>query len=293
MNGEMFTGLGVAMVTPMLQNGEIDFNGLSKLTEHLIAGKTDYLVVMGTTGESVTLSASEKLEVLKKVKEINAGRCKIVFGCGGNNTSKLVEEFKGLKALGIDGILSASPSYNKPTQEGIYQHYKALATATELPIILYNVPGRTSSNMTAATTVRLAKDFKNIVAIKEASGNLEQVIEIMEQKPEGFEVISGDDPLVLPVLSVGGIGVISVIGNAYPGIYSQMIRDFQAGKIAEARKAFLKVSSLIPLLFKEGNPGGIKESLKHMGICNHFMRLPLVPVSAELSTQIKKKVDSI
>ncbi|MES2627816.1 MAG: 4-hydroxy-tetrahydrodipicolinate synthase, partial [Bacteroidota bacterium] len=216
MANSKFHGLGVAMVTPFSADGKIDFIGLEKLVNHLITNGVNYLVVQGTTGENVTLSSDEKEEVLRFVIEVNKSRVPVVLGVGGNNTAEIVKRLSSLNTNGVDGILSVSPYYNKPTQEGIYQHFKAVLEATTLPVILYNVPGRTGSNMLPATTLRIAKDFKNAVAIKEASGNVEQIMTIIKGKPEGFEVISGDDAITLPLVAAGADGVISVIGNAFP-----------------------------------------------------------------------------
>jgi 4-hydroxy-tetrahydrodipicolinate synthase len=274
-------GLGVAMVTPFDDTGKIDINALKKFTSFLINGGVDYLVVLGTTGESPVLSKAEKQLCLNTVIEVNNGKLPIVFGIGGNNTAGVIQDFAKYDLSKVDAILSASPYYNKPSQEGIYQHYKAIASATELPIILYNVPGRTASNVTAETTLRLANDFKNIVAIKEASGYLEQVMEIIADKPADFLVISGDDALTLPLISVGGDGVISVVGNAFPEQFKAMVANALADQMNEARKNHYKVFPIISHLFAEGNPGGIKECLAHIGLMSNNVRLPLVPVSKE------------
>lgn len=283
---DKFRGLGVALVTPFLENGGVDMAGLQRLVEHNINNGTDYLVVQGTTGESVTLTKEEKKSVLEFIIEINHGRKPIVLGVGGNNTAEIVESLKNMDTQGVDGILSVSPYYNKPTQEGIFQHYKAINQATKLPIILYNVPGRTSSNVTAATTVRIAKECKNIVAVKEASGNLEQIMHIINNKPKGFLVLSGDDALTLPHIAAGGDGVISVIGNAFPKRFSRMVHAAMEGDMVQARKDHYDLFELIPLLFAEGNPAGIKRVLSTLGICKEHLRLPLVPVSKELAAKL-------
>lgn len=283
---DKFKGLGVALVTPFLENGGVDMAGLQRLVEHNINNGTDYLVVQGTTGESVTLTKEEKKSVLEFIIEINHGRKPIVLGVGGNNTAEIVESLKNMDTQGVDGILSVSPYYNKPTQEGIFQHYKAINQATKLPIILYNVPGRTSSNVTAATTVRIAKECKNIVAVKEASGNLEQIMHIINNKPKGFLVLSGDDALTLPHIAAGGDGVISVIGNAFPKRFSRMVHAAMEGDMVQARKDHYDLFELIPLLFAEGNPAGIKRVLSTLGICKEHLRLPLVPVSKELAAKL-------
>lgn len=283
---EKFRGLGVALVTPFLENGGVDMAGLQRLVEHNIKNGTDYLVVQGTTGESATLTAEEKKSVLDFVIEVNNGRKPIVLGVGGNNTAAIAETLENLDPTGIDGILSVSPYYNKPTQEGIFQHYKKLNAVTPLPIILYNVPGRTSSNVTAATTLRIAKELKNVVAVKEASGNLEQIMEIIMHKPKGFLVLSGDDALTLPHIAVGGDGVISVVGNAFPKRFSKMVHSALDGDMTTAKQYHYDLLEIIPMLFAEGNPAGIKRVLSTLGICKENVRLPLVPVSKGLADKL-------
>ena len=274
------------MITPFLQDGSIDFPALTKLTNYLIEGGVDYLVVQGTTGESPVLTKEEKNAVLKCVAEANNKRVPVVYGVGGNNTLAIAESLKAIDTTIVDGILSVSPYYNKPTQEGIYQHYKVLANSTPLPIILYNVPGRTASNVLPDTTLRLAKDFKNIVAVKEASGNMEQIMDIIQRKPEGFLVISGDDGITLPILAAGGDGVISVIGNAFPHIFSAMVKAAMQDNMNEARKLHYVLFPVVPLLFAEGNPGGIKEATAHLGLTTNTLRLPLVNVSEATRSKI-------
>jgi 4-hydroxy-tetrahydrodipicolinate synthase len=281
-----FRGLGVALVTPFRANGAIDHAGLAKVIEHQIAGGIDYLVVMGTTGEAATLDAKEKKQLLAQVVEVTRNRVPIVLGIGGNNTAAVAEQFGSFELDGVDAVLSVSPYYNKPTQEGIYQHYKALAQASLRPIILYNVPGRTMSNIAAETTLRLARDFKNIIGIKEASGNLDQVGLILKHRPDGFLVLSGDDALTLPILAMGGDGVISVVGNGLPEEFGNLVHSALKGDFGTARKEHLKLIELITLLFVEGNPGGIKEVLKTLGLCDVHMRLPLVPVSEATAKRI-------
>ncbi|MFT4683396.1 MAG: 4-hydroxy-tetrahydrodipicolinate synthase [Flavobacteriales bacterium] len=285
-----FTGLGVAMVTPFTDDHKIDYAGLKKLTTHLIEGGADYLVVQGTTGESPVLTKDEKRSVLDFVLEVNQGRKPVVFGIGGNNTAEVCETLESFDATGVAGILSASPSYNKPTQEGIYEHYKVLSKASSLPIILYNVPGRTGSNMSAETTLRLARDFKNIVAIKEASGNLAQIEDILEGCPADFNVISGDDGLTLAMLALGVEGLISVVGNAFPKEYADMVHKGMFGAFHDARPIHFRFRKLIDLLFIEGNPGGVKEVLKHLGICGNSVRLPSMPVSEKTSQLIYREM---
>jgi 4-hydroxy-tetrahydrodipicolinate synthase len=286
-------GLGVAMVTPFDKDGNIDIPALKKLTRHLVDGGTDYLVVQGTTGESPVLSDKEKQLVLDTVIAENAGKIPVVFGIGGNNTAKLVESFSTFNLKGVDGILSASPYYNKPSQEGIYQHYCALAAATKLPIILYNVPGRTSSNILAETTLRLARDVKNIVGVKEASGNLDQMMTIIRNRPKDFLLISGDDSITLPIIAAGGDGVISVVGNAFPREFKALVSAALAGDMAKAREFHYRIFPVIAPLFAEGNPAGIKEILAHLGIMNKKLRLPLVNVSEKLKKELISITDNL
>lgn len=277
----LFDGLGVAMVTPFTADHKIDYAGLKKLTTHLLDGGVDYLVVQGTTGESPVLTKDEKRSVLDFVMEVNQGRVPIVFGIGGNNTQVVCDTLDAFDGTGVSGILSASPSYNKPTQQGIYQHYKALSESSQLPIILYNVPGRTGSNMTAETTLKLAHDFANIVAIKEASGDLNQVEDILAGRPQDFKVISGDDNLTLAMMALGIDGLISVVGNAFPKEYAEMVHKGMFGAFHDARPIHFRMRKLVDLLFVEGNPGGVKEVLQHLSICSNDVRLPLMPVSEE------------
>lgn len=276
---ERFRGLGVALVTPFRENGQIDYAGLERLIEHQITGGVDYVVSMGTTGESVTLTKAEKKQLLAETIAFVRNRIPVVLGVGGNNTAEVIETLGNFEMDGVDAILSVSPYYNKPTQEGIYQHYKAITQVAMRPIILYNVPGRTGSNMTADTTLRLARDFANIIAIKEASANLDQMGRILKHKPKDFMLISGDDSLTLPIIAMGGVGVISVAGNALPQECSVLVNAALSGDLATARKEHLRLIEVIDLLFAEGNPGGIKEVLKVLGICGDTMRLPLVNVS--------------
>lgn len=286
-------GTGVAMVTPFNTDGSVDYPALKKLTRHLINGGVDYLVVHGTTGENVTLSIDEKAKTLATVVEENNGKLPIVLGIGSNHTLEVAKLYSNdLLEKGVQGILSVSPYYNKPTQEGIFQHYKYLSEQSDLPIVMYNVPGRTGSNMLPETTLRLA-ELKNIVAIKEASGNMEQIMQIIAHKPEGFYVISGDDPIAYPLATVGCDGVISVVANAFPRQFSDMFRAAFANDFEKAKALHYTCLPIIPQLFKEGNPAGVKEVLRFLGICGNFVRLPLVPVSAELSKELKISTDSI
>lgn len=285
-----FHGLGVAMVTPFKADGKIDYDGLKKLTGYLISNGVDYLVVQGTTGESPVLDKDEKRKVLDAVLEVNNGDLPVVFGIGGNNTKLVTETIKSFDSTGVDGILSASPYYNKPTQAGIYAHYKAISESTDLPVIIYNVPGRTSSNIEANTTLRLAADFKNMVAVKEASGNMDQIMTIIRDCPEDFAVISGDDPLTLPLIASGANGVISVLGNCMPADFSKMVHHAMNNEMVDARALHYKLLEITRLLFKEGNPAGVKEVLQYLGICERHLRLPLVPVSPALSAQIEHEM---
>lgn len=283
-------GTGVAMVTPFDTNGQVDFSALERLTEHLISGGVDYLVVMGTTGESVTLTKDEKQAVLDCVLKINASRLPVVLGVGGNNTVEVCAQLSSLNTDDLSAILSVSPAYNKPTQDGIYAHFQAVSQASPLPIVLYNVPGRTASNMEAVTTLRLAKDFENIVAIKEASGNLDQCMQIIKNRPEKFLVISGDDNLSLPLIACGADGVISVVANALPEQFSSLISNSLNGDFDKARSTHYKLVDIVNLLFKEGNPAGVKCVLKELGICEENVRLPLVQVSENLRRDRKSVV---
>ena len=273
----IFKGLGIALITPFNEDGSVDYPTLSKLVEYQLKNGADFLCILATTGETPCLTADEKKQIKDTIVSTVHGRVPILMGCGGNNTAAIVEELKTGDFSGIDGVLSICPYYNKPSQEGLYQHFKAISAATKLPIVLYNVPGRTGVNMTAATTVRLARDCKNIVAIKEASGNLEQVDEIIKDKPSSFDVISGDDALTFPMISCGAVGVISVIGNALPKEFSKMIRLEFKGEYEAARKIHHRFTDLFSLLFVDGNPAGVKCVLSEMGMIKNILRLPLVP----------------
>lgn len=281
-------GLGVAMITPFDKELNIDYDALDKLTHHLIDNKVDYLVVQGTTGESVTLRTSEKGEVLRRIIKANQGRLPLVLGMGSNNTSALIETIKKWNFEGVDAILSVAPYYNKPTQEGLYQHFKAIADASPVPVILYNVPGRTSSNILPKTVLRLAK-HPNIIAVKEASGSFDQFMEIMANKSKDFLVISGDDAITQPFIAVGGDGVISVVGNAYPKLFSEMVHATLSDEMDKARELHYKILPIIPMMFEEGNPGGVKEVLKKLNICENYVRLPLVCVSDGLKSKLLKE----
>jgi len=288
-----FHGTGVAIITPFDAGGQVDYDGLRNLVNYLIDGGIDYIVSLGTTGESATLSHEEKKKVWAVTAEAVAGRISLVAGIGGNNTAEVVEHVEQFNVKGYDAILSASPAYNKPTQEGIYQHYKAIAENSPLPIILYNVPGRTASNISAETTVRLARDFKNIIGIKEASGNFDQFNEIMRDKPEDFLFISGDDPITLPMIALGAVGLISVIGNALPRQLSDMIRLCLKGDFKGAQPGHYQLIDFTRLMFVEGNPAGVKIALKHLGICGDTVRLPLVQVSPATAEKIIAETQKI
>lgn len=286
-----FTGTGIALITPFKEDRSIDFPALENLVNHAIEGGVEYLVCLGTTAETPTLSKQEKQEIVQTIKSANAGRLPLVLGIGGNNTEAVKEEIKSTDLSDFSAILSASPAYNKPSQEGIYQHYKELAESTDASIILYNVPGRTSSNINPETTLRLANDFKNIIAIKEASPNFLQSTEILKDKPEDFMVLSGDDEFGLPMTLAGGKGVISVIAQGLPKEYTEMIRLGLARKVDEAYNLHYKLMDITRSIYVEGNPTGIKSLLYHKGICQPYTRLPLVPASENLSGKIKSLLE--
>jgi len=273
----IFKGLGVALITPFTVDGAVDYKALKRLVQFQLDNGADFLCILATTGETPTLTAEEKQNIKKLVIELVNGKVPILMGCGGNNTAAIVEELKTADWHGIDGILSVCPYYNKPSQEGLYQHFKTIAAATTLPVVLYNVPGRTGINMKAETTVRLANDCPNVVGIKEASGSLEQVDEILKNAPKDFAVISGDDALTYPMVACGAVGVISVIGNALPKEFSKMLRLEFNNEFEAARKIHHKFTDLFSLLFVDGNPAGVKAVLSEMGFIENILRLPLVP----------------
>ena len=279
--------MGVALITPFKNDESVDFDALARLVEYQIKNGTDYLVVLGTTAETPTLTEQEKEEVTHFVIQCAAKRIPIVLGVGGNNTKAVVEKLKTTDFSGIDAILSVTPYYNKPSQEGIYQHYAAIAKASPLPIVLYNVPGRTGVNMLAETTLRLAKEFNNICAIKEASGNFSQIDDIIKNKPADFMVISGDDGITFPLITLGAVGVISVIGNAFPSEFSRMVRLGLQGDYKSARLIHHHFNELIQLLFVEGNPAGVKSMLAVMGFIDNTLRLPLVPNTIKTYEKIR------
>ena len=273
----IFRGLGIALITPFTPDGEVDSNSLKRLVEYQLQNGADFLCILATTGETPCLSAEEKAEIKRLVVEVNNGRVPTLLRCGGNNTRAVVQELKPADWSGIDGVLSVCPYYNKPSQEGLYQHFKAIAEASPLPVVLYNVPGRTGINLQAQTTLRLARDCENIIAIKEACGSLEQVDEIINNKPARFDVISGDDALTFSMVASGAAGVISVIGNALPKEFSRMIRLEFNGEYEPARKIHHRFQQLYSLLFVDGNPAGVKALLHEMGFIDNVLRLPLVP----------------
>lgn len=277
MKQNIFKGLGIALVTPFASDGSVDYDVLKNLMDYQLKNGADFFCILATTGETPTLTKDEKQKIKELVVEKVGDKVPILIGCGGNNTADVVNELQTADFSGIDGILSVCPYYNKPSQEGLYQHFKAIAGATNMPVVLYNVPGRTGVNLKAETTVRLARDCENIVAIKEASGSLEQVDEIIKNKPDGFDVISGDDALTFPMIACGAAGVISVIGNALPKEFSRMIRLEMKGEIESARKIHHKFTDLFNLLFVDGNPAGVKAMLHEMGMIENVLRLPLVP----------------
>jgi 4-hydroxy-tetrahydrodipicolinate synthase len=283
---EKFKGLGVAMVTPFNKDGDVDFPALQRLTENLINGGVNYLVVQGTTGESVTLRKEEKRAILDFVLEINNKRLPVVLGMGGYDTRELLETVEAFDFTGVDAILSVSPYYNKPTQEGLFAHYNELNKNTPLPIILYNVPGRTGRNMQAETTLRLARECKNIIGIKEASGSFNQIMSIIQERPKDFLVTCGDDAIALPTMSVGGDGVISVVGNAFPKEFSEMVNLARNQKFEEAQKIHYALLDIIQHLFVESNPSGVKEVLKVLGVAQNYTRLPIVPVTEATAKKI-------
>lgn len=287
-----FTGTGIAIVTPFNADGKIDWDSFSKLIEFWIKGRVEYLVVLGTTGESATVHGAEKQEVFSFVKEKVAGRLPIVAGIGGNDTQEVTEAFRSFDLSGYDAILSVSPYYNKPNQEGIFQHYKALDAATPLPIIMYNVPGRTGQSVTAETQLRIAHECKNIFATKEASGNFDLINQIIKNKPADFMVISGDDPITLQMIAGGAEGLISVVANAYPEDYSEMVRLCLKGEFEKARLLHYKYIDIISSMFTEGSPSGVKAYLSEMGLCQNTFRLPVWPVSEPHHTKIKALMKS-
>ncbi|TMI66291.1 MAG: 4-hydroxy-tetrahydrodipicolinate synthase [Bacteroidetes bacterium] len=293
---ERFRGTGVAIVTPFNADGSIDWPSFEKVINHIIDGKCEYLVVLGTTGESATIHGKEKQEVFSFVNKINAGRVALVAGIGGNDTQEVIEGFKSFDLTGYEAILSVAPYYNKPNQEGLFQHYKALDAATPLPIMMYNVPSRTSMNVSGETQVRIAQECKNVFSTKEASGNFDQINYIIKNKPADFMVISGDDPVTLQMIAAGADGLVSVVANAYPKDYSDMVRFCLEGNFEEAQKLHYKYTDIIASMFAEGSPSGVKAYLAEMGLCQNTFRLPIWKVSEKHHSKIKelmKKVSSV
>ena len=289
----IFKGLGVALITPFTVEGEVDYKALVRLVDYQIVNGANFLCILATTGETPCLTREEKDKITEVVKQVNAGRVRILKYCGGNNTAAVVDEIHNTDWSGIDGILSICPYYNKPSQEGLYQHFKMIAEASPLPIVLYNVPGRTGINMKPSTTIRLARDFNNIIAIKEASGSLEQVDEIIKNKPDNFDVISGDDALTFSMIASGAAGVISVIGNALPKEFSRMIRLEFNGEYEPARKIHHMFTELYSLLFVDGNPAGVKALLNDMGMIENILRLPLVPTTIKTKQKMAEIIKDL
>ena len=289
---QKFVGTGVALITPFKEDLSVDFDALVKLVNFNIDNGINYLVINGTTAESATISKEEKLRIIAIIIKTNAGRVPLVLGIGGNNTLEVIKEIQTTDLSNIDGVLSVVPYYSKPTQEGFYQHFKALAEVSDVPIILYNVPGRTAKNMSAVTTIRLANDFENIVGIKEAGNNMQQYLELLKNKPTGFLIISGDDDLALGITLAGGSGVISVIGQAYPKEFSTLINCGLEGKNKEGYAIHFKMMAIIDAIFEENNPAGIKTVLQALAICVNTVRLPLVKASAQLEEKIVRFVKS-
>jgi 4-hydroxy-tetrahydrodipicolinate synthase len=290
---EKFRGTGIAIVTPFNTDGTIDWDSYRKLINFWIDNKVEYLVVLGTTGESATIHGEEKQQILSFVKEVNAQRLPLIAGIGGNDTAGVINNFKTFDLSGYDAILSVSPYYSKPNPEGIFQHYKALDANTPLPIMLYNVPSRTGQSVTADTQLRIAHECKNIFGTKEASGNFDLVMQLIKYKPADFMVVSGDDTITLPMIALGADGVISVIANAYPNDFSDMVRFCLDGKFADARKLHYRYTDIIASMFAEGSPSGVKAYLGEMGLCNDHVRMPVWPVSKQLRKKIKTLMNEV
>ncbi|HSF45322.1 MAG TPA: 4-hydroxy-tetrahydrodipicolinate synthase [Chitinophagaceae bacterium] len=285
-----FRGTGVAIVTPFTPTGSIDWEALQRLITYLSDGKVEYLVVMGTTGENVTIDKEEKQEIFSFVAKHNPAKLPLVAGIGGNNTAEVLEGLRNTDLTGYSAILSVSPYYNKPNQQGIFHHYKLISEQSPLPVIMYNVPGRTGMNVSAETTLKIAKECSNVIATKEASGNFEQIMQIIKHKPAGFEVISGDDGITLPMIALGSIGVISVVANAYPARFSEMVRFALAENYPAAREIHYQFIDIINSLFEEGSPSGVKAYLSEMGICSNHFRMPVYPVSDKLMQKIRQQM---
>jgi 4-hydroxy-tetrahydrodipicolinate synthase len=288
-----FKGTGVAIVTPFKNDLSIDFAALGRVIKHVIDGGVNYIVALGTTGESVTITKDEKKAVISYVAEAIDGHVPLVVGIGGNNTQEIINSIRQTKLTGVDGILSVAPYYNKPTQRGLFQHFKAIATCSPLPLIIYNVPGRTSCNVSADTCLELAHECDNIVAVKEASGDMTQIMKIIKGKPENFNVISGDDMLTIPIIAAGGTGVISVLGNAFPAQCTEIVSNALKNNFKTARETQFRFLEMIELLFIEGNPAGVKAMMNIMNLCNNTLRLPLVTVSRSTYSRIQKAIEEI
>jgi 4-hydroxy-tetrahydrodipicolinate synthase len=288
-----FRGTGVAIVTPFKNDSSIDFAALGRVVNHVIAGGVNYIVVLGTTGESVTLTKEEKKAVISYVIEVTDSRIPIVVGIGGNSTQEVINCIRHTNMCGVDGILSVAPYYNKPNQRGLIQHFKAIATSSSVPVIMYNVPGRTCSNITSETCIELANECENIVAIKEASGDMAQIMRIIKGKPDSFSVISGDDMMTIPIIASGGSGVISVLANAFPAATSDLVTNSLKSNFKSAREIHLRYLEMIELLFIDGNPAGVKAMLNIMNLCLNNLRLPLVPVNRAIYSRIQKAIDEV
>ena len=287
-------GMGVALITPFKEDESVDYDALMRMVDYLVQNNTDFLCVLGTTAETPTLTEDEKQQIKRRVIERVAGRIPILLGLGGNNTRAIVDALKNDDFTGVDAVLSVVPYYNKPSQEGIYQHYRAIAQARpDMPIVLYNVPGRTGVNMTAETTLRIARDFPNVIAVKEASGNITQMDDIIKNKPDTFDVISGDDGITFPLITLGAVGVISVIGNAFPREFSRMVRLALQGDYANALTIHHKFAELFKLLFVDGNPAGVKAMLNAMGMVENKLRLPLVPTRITTFEAMRKILNEL
>ena len=288
-----FRGTGVAIVTPFKNDSSIDFAALGRVVNHVIAGGVNYIVVLGTTGESVTLTKEEKKAVISYVIEVTDSRIPIVVGIGGNSTQEVINCIRHTNMCGVDGILSVAPYYNKPNQRGLIQHFKAIATSSSVPVIMYNVPGRTCSNITSETCIELANECENIVAIKEASGDMAQIMRIIKGKPDNFSVISGDDMMTIPIIACGGSGIISVLANAYPAVTNELVSHALKSNFKSAREIHLRYLEMVELLFIDGNPSGVKAMLNIMNICQNYLRLPLVPVNRTIYTRIQKAMEEV
>lgn len=291
MNKE-FRGTGVAIITPFTRTGKIDFKSLDNLVEHIIVNKVDFVVALGTTGEASTLSHEEQLSVISAIKKSVGGRIPVVIGIGGNNTHKMVEIISETDFTGIKGILSVAPYYNLPNQRGMYEHFSAIAKASPVPVIVYNIPGRSAANISAETILALANEHWNIVAVKEASGNMKQIMNLLRNKPEGFSVLAGDDALTYPMLALGADGVISVVANAYPAAFSGMVRLMEKKKFDEALAIHNSLMDIIEAMMADGNPAGLKVALSKMKMCGNYLRLPLVAANKDITRRISELIDN-